>query len=111
MSRLLEAPLSIRSVVPSPSGDAVDLNCARRDDLVYWRDTSCYRVQFDAVAALAEHIRREEARLAKPIAQNQAEGGEASPDNAGDQNTVKSKRLHLPPGATVGAVSPDGPAY
>ncbi|MCB0186204.1 MAG: hypothetical protein KDE31_18170, partial [Caldilineaceae bacterium] len=54
LSRLLPEPLSIQSVIPAPTNDALYLNCQQRDDLVYYRTASSYRIALDAEAALAE---------------------------------------------------------
>ncbi len=109
VSRLLEEPLSIQGAVPSPVGDAIYLNCRRRDDLVYWRDISVYRITLDPAAALAEYIRREQAKKA-----DKKEGAdtEATTTQEKDEKDVsylgRLSRLNLPRMATVSAVSPDG---
>ncbi len=64
LSRLLEERLAIREVIPSPAGDALYLNTWKREDFVYARDTRAYCIRLDARAALAEHMRREEAKRA-----------------------------------------------
>ncbi len=56
VSRLLPVPLSIQSVVASPRGDLIYLNCQQRDDLVYFHATSSYCIRFDAQAALATYL-------------------------------------------------------
>ncbi|MBN1249939.1 MAG: S9 family peptidase [Anaerolineae bacterium] len=58
LSKLLDEPLCIRLVVPSPTQDAIYLYCRKRDDLVYHRETSSFCIKLDAQAALAEHLRR-----------------------------------------------------
>jgi len=52
LSKLLDQPLHIANIVPSPQGDAVYLNCWPRDDLVYYRQGSVYCLQLDAPAAV-----------------------------------------------------------
>jgi dipeptidyl aminopeptidase/acylaminoacyl peptidase len=110
LSRLLSEPLSIREVIPSPTGDAVYLNCWKRDDLVYERETSTYRIKLDAQAALAETMRREQAKKAK------ADGAaESDPEDQDEEKEDLSylgeiARLNLPRSASVAAVAPDGQA-
>jgi len=112
VSRLLPAPLSIQSVVPSPRGDAIYLNCQQRDDLVYFHTTSTYCIHFDAQTALAAYRARAQAKLA---------ASSTSTDTAGKNSTGEGEdegedwaylgglqQLHLPLGATVAAVAPDG---
>ncbi|MBN1139406.1 MAG: S9 family peptidase [Anaerolineae bacterium] len=106
LSRLLPDRLSIQEVVPSPNGDVVYINCWKRDDLVYYRQTSAYRLKLDAGTALAEHMRREKAKQAakkdKPAAEGQGEEEE-------DLSYLgEVTRLNLPRAASVAAVSPDG---
>jgi dipeptidyl aminopeptidase/acylaminoacyl peptidase len=104
LSLLFDERLSIQGVVPSPRGDAVYVNCQKRDDLVYYRDTSTYRIELDAPAALAEHARREQAR--------QDAGERSDTGETGEKQDVsylgEITRLNLPRGAQVVAVSPDG---
>ncbi|MBN1659680.1 MAG: S9 family peptidase [Anaerolineae bacterium] len=103
LSRLLPERLAILSVVPSPTGDAMYLNCWPHDDLVYWRDTSSYRLAVDAPAALAEYVRREQAKKAE---KKENAAGEEKEEDVSYLGTAT--RLHLPRGATVADVSPDG---
>lgn len=111
LSHLLKEPLSIQEVVPSPTGDAVYLNCRKRDDLVYWRETSTYCIRLDARAALVEHLRREQAK-AESAAREGKEGEPAREDESGKDQDVsylgEIVRLNLPRGASVIDVSPDG---
>lgn len=104
LSRLLREPLSIREVIPSPTGDAIYLNCRRRDDLVYYRETSTYRITVDVRAALATHLQREQAKQKADQPATTADTG-AQTDVADLGDLV---RLHLPSGASVAAVAPDG---
>lgn len=103
LSRLLPERLSIQEVVPSPAGDTVYINCQTRDDLVYYRQTSAFRLKLDAGAALAEHVRREEAKKKdKPAPADQGEEKE-------DLSYLgEMARLNLPRAASIAAVSPDG---
>lgn len=95
LSRLLPKPLAIYSFVPSPTGDALYLNCRQGEELVYMRQTQVFAVQLDAAAALAESM-----RLAG------ADGDEAGDPPMDHLGTLA--QLPFPPGARVQAVSPDG---
>jgi dipeptidyl aminopeptidase/acylaminoacyl peptidase len=96
LSRLLDEPLSIQEVVPSPTDDVVYVNCWKRDGLVYFRDSSVYRIELDAQSALAEHLEREKA-------------AESESEEEEDLSYLgEITRLNLPRGAWVTAVSPDG---
>jgi dipeptidyl aminopeptidase/acylaminoacyl peptidase len=95
LSRLLPERLSIRQVIPAPSGDAVYLNCWPRDDLVYARETTSFRIEVDAQAALAEFVERS----AGP------KDGMVQPENFSYLGQIT--RLNLPLGAGITAVSPD----
>ncbi len=106
LSRLLPQPLSIQGVIPSPAGDAVYINCQTRDDLVYYRQTSAYRLKLDAGAALAEHVRREKVRQAEKKDQPASEGQDEEKEDLSYLGEMA--RLNLPRAATVAAVSPDG---
>jgi dipeptidyl aminopeptidase/acylaminoacyl peptidase len=104
LSRLLDEPLSIQEVIPSPTDDAVYVNCWKRDDLVYFRDRSVYRIELDAPSALAEYLRQEEAK--------KKEDDNASESEADEEEDLsylgEITRLNLPRGAWVSAISPDG---
>lgn len=109
LSRLMSEPLSIQEVIPSPTNDAVYINCWKRDDLVYYRDTSSFRISLDASSALAEHIRREKVR----IGQEKDSTDKSVPEGKGEESEDVSylgeiTRLNLPPAASVVGVSPDG---
>lgn len=106
VSRLLPEPLSIREVIPAPTNDAIYLNCRRRDDLVYYRETSVFRLTLDVNAALATYLQR---AAAKKNATAPAEEDAHQPTTAVDLTDLgEVKRLSLPPGATVAATAPDG---
>ena len=108
LSRLLPEPLSIQEIIPSPTGDAVYVNCWLRDDLVYYRQASAYSLKLDAGAALAEYMRREEVKQApsekkdKPV----SEGHGKEKEDVSYLGEIT--RLNLPRAASVAAVSPDG---
>ena len=97
----------IRDVVPSPVGDALYINCWPRDDLIYRRNTSTYRIALDAGAALAEHLRREGTRKAEKKDDREAPK-EQSVEGEDTSYLGEIVRLNLPRGAQVAAVSPDG---
>ena len=109
LSKLFEQPLRIAGIIPSPRGDAVYLNCRRRDDLVYLRQGSVYCLQLDAGATLAEYLKRERARKA-----TEKESGDSKPvaPEALEKEDLSYlghlTRLNLPARAQVAAVSPDG---
>jgi dipeptidyl aminopeptidase/acylaminoacyl peptidase len=111
LSRLLDERLSIQEVIPSPAGDALYINAWQRDDLVYFRDTSTFRIELDAPGALAEYVQRQKAK-------KEDEKGNAAREHKTEGATDDKKedvsylghvtRLHLPRAASVAAVSPDG---
>jgi dipeptidyl aminopeptidase/acylaminoacyl peptidase len=106
LGRLLPQRLAIREIVPSPKDDAVYLTCWPHEDLVYWRETRVYQLTLDAPTALAEHVRRQEAKV--------AEGGKGASDSGeeGQEEDLSYlgsvTRLNLPRSAEVTAVAPDG---
>ncbi len=109
LSRLLEAPLSIRSAVPSPTGDAIYLACWPHDDLIYYRQNTSYRIALDAPAALAEYLRRETVKLEK---EEEAGGYEEEGQNQDEKEDIaylgSIASLNLPPSAYITEVAPDG---
>jgi dipeptidyl aminopeptidase/acylaminoacyl peptidase len=109
LSRLLKAPLSIRSAQPSPTGDAVYLTCWPHDDLVYYRENSSYRIALDAPAALAEHIRREAAKQKKEKESEAESGEDENEDEKEDLGYLgEISLLNMPRSAFITEVSPDG---
>jgi dipeptidyl aminopeptidase/acylaminoacyl peptidase len=108
LSRLLPERLAIREVVPSPTDDAVYLTCWPREDLVYWRDTRVYQISLDAPAALAEHVRGQEAKAAEDgeDAQDRGEGTEKPEEDLSYLGLIT--RLNSPRGAEITAIAPDG---
>ena len=137
LSKLLDEPLCIRSVVPSPLHDAIYLYCRKRDDLVYHRETSGFCITLDARAALAEHLRRAAEEPAKekatvspeepaapkegevlptdaiepdPGAGNEAPQPSTEPEEKKEDVSYLGRitPLALPRRAGVSAVSPDG---
>ena len=82
LSGLLEKPVEIESVIPSPGGSSVFINCRSNEDEFCREVTDCFRIEFDP-----DGIFR----------------GGGNPALG-----VKSSRLALPKGAQVRAISPDG---
>jgi len=109
LSSMLSEPLSIQRVVPAPAGDALYLTCWRRDDLVYFRETSTYCIRLDAQAALGEYIRRQAKKKAEKI-ETAAKNGEVIKAQEKEDTSYLGEtiRLNLPLGASIVAVSPDG---
>ncbi len=114
LSRLFSQPLHISEMIPAPDGKSLYLNCRRREDYVYWRESSVFCLQLDAQAALAEHIRREQEKKHKPGAKPLEEGKaapepkdevEEKPEDLAYLGTLK--RLNLPEQCSVMDVSPD----
>ncbi|MBX3010931.1 MAG: S9 family peptidase [Caldilineaceae bacterium] len=105
LSRCLPATLSIREVVPAPTGDALYLNCQRRDDLVYYRETSSYRLSLDVSKTLAAHIEREQTKQATKQSEPEASTTTAAQAVAGAP-LGDLVQLPLPPGASIAAVAP-----
>jgi len=109
LSQLLEDRLAIREVIPSLTGDAIYLNTWKREDLVYYRDKRAYCIRLDAGAAVAEQVRREEARKAKEKDAADGVGPDGKPDDKEDLSYLgQITRLQVPHGATVEGVAPDG---
>jgi dipeptidyl aminopeptidase/acylaminoacyl peptidase len=111
LSKLLEQPWKIESIVPDPTSQAVYLNCRRRDDLVYFRDTCVFQIQLDANQALGKFLKREAEKKAK-VKQNEddSDGGNGQEEAEKEDLSYlgELRRLNLPETAQVTAVSPDG---
>lgn len=109
ISRLLQEPLAIQSVCPSPSGDAVYLNCWAGDDLVYLRETSAFQIRFDPRAAVREYIQRQKEEAAEEDSapeQGEQEEQEEKEEDLSYLGTIS--RLPIPRAAAITAVSPEG---
>ena len=106
LSRLLPEPLSIQEVIPSPAGDALYFNCWPHDDLVYYRQTSSYRLKLDAGAALAEQMKRDRAKKAEKKGESASEAHDEEKEDLSYLGEIA--RLTLPRAASIAAVSPDG---
>ena len=112
LSRLFDSPLHIGEMTPAPDGKSIYLNCRRRDDYTYWRDTSVYCLQLDADAALAEYVRRAEekkpADSTETSAETQAPAEEKAAEPPEDLSYLGTlTRLNLPEQCFVVALSPD----
>ena len=110
VSKLLVEPPAITSFVPSPKGDRVYLNCRKRDDLVYFKETTIYQIELDARAALDEYLAREKKELDKDQPSEPANHDRTSPltEKLDDSFIGRLKKLAAPKGASIEAVSPDG---
>lgn len=107
LSRVLEHPCSIRSVVPCPTNKALYLNCWRRDDLVYYNQSSNFQLCIDPESALAAYLAEETKCLQEANTKCAAEHPAPQPYQVlGDACTVA--QLKLPRAAEIVAVSPDG---
>ena len=108
LSALLEEPVAIQGVVPSPAGDAIYVNAWPTDDLSRLREASVHRIAVDPTAAVEEFLRRETARKR----QDQEAGLTTESDERRaerDRSYLGSaQRLALPTRSAVEAVSPDG---
>lgn len=106
LSKLFSAPIAIKEIVVSPAGDALYLNCWKRDDLVYARETRVFQIRLDANAALAKYLKKERDKQAEKKAS----------DSTAEEKEKKEEwsylgelsELKLPKGSRVAAVSPDG---
>jgi len=112
LSRLFADRLHIGDVIPAPDGKSIYLNCRRRDDFVYWRDTSVHCLQLDAAAALAGHVRHAQEKQAAASDQSSIENNAQATDAAGEQPEDLSHlgtltRLNLPEQCFVSDLSPD----
>lgn len=105
VSKLLPKPLMIKDFILSPKEDIIYLNCQVRDDLVYYMDTSSFRIKLDAKAALAatmEHLKAKK------------DGKKSDPEKGKEQEKEdysylgEIQQLNLPRGASITALSPDG---
>lgn len=65
ISKLLGDPLSIMSYIPSKQNDSIYLNCKIRDDLVYFTETSNYRIKIDPEKAMESYLTKEKEKKNK----------------------------------------------
>jgi dipeptidyl aminopeptidase/acylaminoacyl peptidase len=105
LSKLLPVSLKIENFLPALDGSQIYINCRSRDELVHYKETSSFRIEFDAQAALSEFIRREK--------EKQAEDEKDSPEKDTDQKEDyayfgKITQLNLPRLAKISEVSPEG---
>lgn len=108
LSLLLPTPLSIQSVIPAPTADAIYLNCWSHDDLVYAHETSSFRIALDAETAVAAYLQRAEAERAAQSADDDQGAATTTAASETLRTVGQISQLPLPSGATVAAVAPDG---
>ncbi len=109
LSLLLDEPLSIQRVIPSPVFDAIYLNCWPRDQLVYYRDTSSFCIHLNAAEALKAHLRQEKEKKQEKEKHPVPEGSQEPEKKKEDYSYLgKITRLNLPRAASIAEVSPDG---
>jgi dipeptidyl aminopeptidase/acylaminoacyl peptidase len=106
LSKLFKEPIAIKEIIVSPRGDALYLNCWKRDDLVYARETRVFQIRLDAKAALAKYLQKEKAKQAQKKASASALKEKEEKENW--SYLGKLSELKLPQGSRVAAVSPDG---
>ncbi|MHA2370539.1 MAG: alpha/beta hydrolase family protein [Candidatus Hodarchaeales archaeon] len=80
LGKLLPGPVKIESVIPSPKGDAVFLNCRSKDDLFFEHETAWFRIQFNPKDIFGES----------------------------NNKTPVVTQIVLPKGAKIDTISPDG---
>lgn len=109
LSKLLTEPLLIENFLAAPDETALYLNCRRRDDLIYFADTSQFRLALDAPAALAEYVKRQQAKQEKK--ESQADGKEGQANSEPEEEDLsylgELQLLPLPKNARLEAISPD----
>ncbi|HRW04575.1 MAG TPA: prolyl oligopeptidase family serine peptidase, partial [Caldilineaceae bacterium] len=116
VSRLLAHPYAIRSAIPCPTGRSIYLNCWRRDDLVYYNQSSNFHLAIDPEQALATYLQRKAGQQCAGTACHVAPGSpeEATTQSDATQPDDKASdwgaltQIPLPIGAEIVAVSPDG---
>jgi dipeptidyl aminopeptidase/acylaminoacyl peptidase len=108
LSKLFTKPVAIKEIVVSPTGDTLYLNCWRRDDLVYMRETRVFQVKLNAKAALAKYMELEKAKQAETKTKGRKSKKAAKARKEDVSYLGKLSELKLPKGARVAAVSPDG---
>jgi dipeptidyl aminopeptidase/acylaminoacyl peptidase len=106
LSKLFTEPIAIKEIIVSPSGEALYLNCWKRDDLVYARETRVFQIKLDAKAALAKYLKKERAKQEKK--KDSSPTQEKKQDRKDWSYLGKLSELKLPKGSRVAAVSPDG---
>jgi dipeptidyl aminopeptidase/acylaminoacyl peptidase len=106
LSKLFTEPVAIKEVIISPTTDALYLNCWKRDDLVYARETRVFQIRLDAKAALANYLKKEKEKQAEKKDSSPAPEAEAKQEDW--SYLGKLSELNLPQGTRVADVSPDG---
>ena len=106
ISKLFQESIAIKEVVVSRIGNALYLNCWKRDEMVYLRETRVFQIQLDTASALAKYLEREQA---KKVEKKDESSASDEKDKKEDVSYLgELNELHLPKGARVMAVSPDG---
>ena len=110
VSRLLDRPRAIQMVVSSLTQDTLYITCWPHDDLVYYRDTATFCITLDAEAALAAYLQRQQAESAgnKDATDKDATDKDIDEEDEDTSYLGQIRRLHLPAGASMAAVAPDG---
>jgi dipeptidyl aminopeptidase/acylaminoacyl peptidase len=108
LTRLFDQVPAIKDVVLSPLGEAIYLNCWLHDDMVYYRETSVYAIEFNPPVAMQEFLRRESEKVQKPTTTMPA--AEKSPADEKEDVSYLGSITHLntPHAARLLKVSPDG---
>jgi dipeptidyl aminopeptidase/acylaminoacyl peptidase len=106
LSKLVTEPIAIKEIIVAPTGEALSLNCWKRDDLVYARETKVFQIRLDAKAALARYLKKERAKQEEKKRSSSALDEKEEKE---DRSSLgKLSELKLPKGSRVAAVSPDG---
>jgi dipeptidyl aminopeptidase/acylaminoacyl peptidase len=110
LSKRLDEPLKVVDFVVSPLDDAIYLNCRSRDDLVFWEETSSYRLRLDPEKSLEEFINRECAKKDKPEKEEAAASSSAEIAEEEEDLSYLGEltQIALPKGAGIVGISPDG---
>ena len=108
LTKRLKKPLKVVDFFVSPLDDAVYLNCRSKDYLVYFEETSSYRLRLDPDLVLEEFVKREQKK--KERSKDKPEGKhDASTGPVEDFSYMgELARICLPKGASIAGVSPDG---
>ena len=109
LSKLFAEPVAIKSVVISPTGDTLYLNCWKREDLVYLRETRVFQIKLNAGQALSKYLEVERSKQNNSKKPSSSSKKKLKKQKKEDVSYLgKLKELKLPKGARVAAVSPNG---
>ncbi len=101
ISRLLNHPLKIIDFHVSPRNDAIFFNCRPYDDLVYYLDISCYRLEFNPDKTLELFIEN-----SKEKQKHQEQNTEEEKEDVSYYGRLT--KIALPKSSEIIAVSPEG---